>query len=285
MPRRGQEHEHDARRPSISLVAARCGRRAARIGCGGQGADGRAQYSASYSLQNLGSIPGLPTPYGGLRFVDANTILIGGAANSAPGRLYTIDVTRDAGGHITGFVGTAVVYGNVGENNDGGVTFGPGGVLFTTRYNQNEMGQTKPGSLDEDKVTLLTPLALVANTTPQPQLERRTVRGPQRVLLARSCAESGTALRLARRARAVRLHRARTARHAGGGTAPSWTLDEQAKHVGARSALRPWAISSRWRPSSLAVRSMSTHGSTSPPAPSSRRTSSARPRALRRPSP
>jgi len=153
------------------------------------------QYSASYSLQILGSIPGLPTPYGGLRFVDANTILIGGAANSAPGRLYTIDVTRDAGGHITGFVGTAVVYGNVGENNDGGVTFGPGGVLFTTPYNQNEMGQTKPGSLDEDKVTLLTPLGIAG------------------------CAESGTALRLARRARAVRLHRARTARQTGGGAA------------------------------------------------------------------
>ena len=120
-------------------------------------------YAGSYSLQVLGSVPGLPAPYGGLTFLDANTLLIGGAANTPSGRLYTIDMTRDAGGHITGFVGTAVVYGSVGENNDGGVTFGPGGVLFTTRYSQNELGQTKPGSTDEDKVTLLTPLGIATS--------------------------------------------------------------------------------------------------------------------------
>ena len=86
-------------------------------------------YAGSYSLQVIGAVPGLPAPYGGVTFLDGNTLLIGGAANTPAGRLYTIDITRDAGGHITGFVGTAVVYGAVGENNDGGVTFGPGGVL------------------------------------------------------------------------------------------------------------------------------------------------------------
>ena len=120
-------------------------------------------YAGSYSLQVIGSVPGLPSPYGGLTFLDGNTLLIGGAANTPSGRLYTIDVTRDAGGHITGFVGTAAVYGSVGENNDGGVTFGPGGVLFTTRYNQNELGQTKPGSTDENKVTPLTPLGIASS--------------------------------------------------------------------------------------------------------------------------
>jgi hypothetical protein len=120
-------------------------------------------YTGSYSLAVIGSVPGLPTPYGGVTFLDADTLLIGGAANSAPGRLYTIDVTRDAGGHITGFVGTAAVYGSVGENNDGGVTFGPGGVLFTTRYSQNELGQTRPGSTDEDTVTALTPLGIASS--------------------------------------------------------------------------------------------------------------------------
>ncbi len=120
-------------------------------------------FAGSYSLETLGSVPGLPTPYGGVTFLDADTLLIGGAANTVVGRLHTIDVTRDAGGHITGFVGTAVVYGNIGENNDGGVTFGPGGVLFTTRYRQNALGQTKPGSTDEDTVTALTPLGIASS--------------------------------------------------------------------------------------------------------------------------
>ena len=120
-------------------------------------------YAGSYSLQSVGTVPGLPTPYGGVTFLDANTLLIGGAANTPSGRLYTIDVTRDAGGHITGFTGTAAVYGSIGENNDGGVVFGPGGVLFTTRYSQNELGQTRPGSTDEDKVTALTPLGIASS--------------------------------------------------------------------------------------------------------------------------
>jgi hypothetical protein len=46
----------------------------------------------------------------------------------------------------------ATVFGDVGEYNDGGVVFGPGGVLFTARWPVNELGQTKPGSLDEDKI-------------------------------------------------------------------------------------------------------------------------------------
>jgi len=43
----------------------------------------------------------------GLTFLDSNTILIGGQANTNAGRLYTIDVIRGAGNHITNFSGTA----------------------------------------------------------------------------------------------------------------------------------------------------------------------------------
>jgi hypothetical protein len=121
------------------------------------------EFAGSYSLTSLGAVPGLPPSYGGLTFLDANTILIGGGANSVAGRLYTIGVTRDGTGHITGFVGTATQYGDIGANNDGGVTFGPGGVLFTTRYSQNELGQTKPGSTVEDKITALTPLGVASS--------------------------------------------------------------------------------------------------------------------------
>src|SRR6476646_8740519 len=51
-----------------------------------------------YSCVDLGSAPGVITPYGGLTFKydDPNTVLIGGAANDATGRIYQIRVARSA---------------------------------------------------------------------------------------------------------------------------------------------------------------------------------------------
>jgi hypothetical protein len=79
------------------------------------------------------------------------------------GRLYTIDVLRDGDGHISGFSGVAAQFGSVGEFNDGGVVFGPGGVLFTARYPENELGQTLPGDLDETRITSLTGLGVAVS--------------------------------------------------------------------------------------------------------------------------
>jgi hypothetical protein len=124
-------------------------------------------FAAHYSVFNIGSVPGLPTNYGGLTFLNASTLLIGGAANTASGSLYTIGVVRDTNGAITGFSGTAQRYGGpngtVGEYNDGGVVFGPGGVLFTARWPINGLGQTLPGSIDEDKIIELTPLGVASS--------------------------------------------------------------------------------------------------------------------------
>ncbi len=126
-----------------------------------------AAFASNYSVLSLGSVPGLPTNYGGLTFLDSDTLLIGGAANGATGSLYTIDVARGAGGAITGFVGTAQRFGgptgSVGEYNDGGVVFGPNGVLFTARWPINGLGQTKPGSIDEDKIIDLAPLGVASS--------------------------------------------------------------------------------------------------------------------------
>jgi hypothetical protein len=118
------------------------------------------EFAGVYSIQSLGQVPGLPVPYGGLTFIDDDTLLIGGAANLAEGRLYTIDVTRDGDGHVVGFSGSATEFGSVGEWNDGGVVFGPGGVLFTTRWPVNELGQTRPGDLDESRIIDLGPLGV-----------------------------------------------------------------------------------------------------------------------------
>lgn len=112
-------------------------------------------YAGDYTATSLGSVPDLPPLYGGLTFLGADTILIGGNANTAAGRIYQVGVTRDIGGHVTGFSGSASLYpalGAIGTFNDGGVVFGPGGVLFTSQWPVNKLGQTKPGSTAEDKV-------------------------------------------------------------------------------------------------------------------------------------
>lgn len=118
-------------------------------------------YAGAYTATSLGSVPGVPTNYGGLTLKagDPNTLLIGGSANNAAGKLYAIGVTRDVNNHIIGFSGTASFYADAAYN-DGGVQYGPGGVLFLTRWPVNEIGQTKPGSASTDKIVALSPLGV-----------------------------------------------------------------------------------------------------------------------------
>lgn len=122
-------------------------------------------FVGDYTIVDLGSVPGLPAAYGGLTMKpgDTSTLYIGGAANGAGGRIHTIGVVRDGLGHVAGFSGSATPLGDVGEFNDGGVVFGPGGVLFTARWPVNEIGQTKPGSLDEDVITDVGALGIVSS--------------------------------------------------------------------------------------------------------------------------
>ncbi|MBK8251429.1 MAG: hypothetical protein IPK82_02015 [Polyangiaceae bacterium] len=121
-------------------------------------------YSGNYTYTDLGSVPGLPSQYGGLTFKyhDPTTIYIGGAANTAAGMIYSITVVRGQGNHITGFSGmaTPVIQG---AYNDGGVAYGPSGVLFLARWPVNELGQTKLGSGATDKIVMLGPLNIVAS--------------------------------------------------------------------------------------------------------------------------
>lgn len=119
-------------------------------------------YCDSYSGTDLGSVPGLPPLYGGLTFLDGdpNTILIGGNANTQDGDLYAVSVVRDGDNHITGFSGTATFYAEAAYN-DGGVVYGPDGILFLGRWPVNELGQTVPGSTQTDKIIDLEPYGVV----------------------------------------------------------------------------------------------------------------------------
>ena len=121
-------------------------------------------YNGSYTFTDLGSITNVPTNYGGLTFKldNSNVILIGGAANGTAGALYSVPVTRGTGNHITA-LGSASLFGQ-GANNDGGVVFGPGNVLFLARYPVDELGENKPPSwTTTDKVVSLGSLGVAVS--------------------------------------------------------------------------------------------------------------------------
>lgn len=121
-------------------------------------------FDDAYSAADIGTPPGVPANLGGLTLKAGTTdrLLIGGAANQTVGALYEVGVVRDGAGHITGFSGTATRFADA-ANNDGGVTYGPGGVLFLARYSNNEIGQTRPGSTITDKIIPLAPLGITGS--------------------------------------------------------------------------------------------------------------------------
>lgn len=116
-----------------------------------------ASFAGSYSCNDLGTPSGIPANLGGLAFLDNNTLLVGGAANGANGVIRQIGVVRDANNHIIGFSGPSTAYATA-PYVDGGIAFGPGGVLFATGYPNNTLMQFKPGSTTPDKVINLSSL-------------------------------------------------------------------------------------------------------------------------------
>jgi hypothetical protein len=110
-------------------------------------------YDTIYTFLDLGPVPGLPTYYGGLTFLltDPDTLIIGGDANTSSGSLYSIEVVRDTADHIVGFTGSVSFFADAAYN-DGGVAYGPDDVLFLSRWDVNELGQTMWGSTITDKI-------------------------------------------------------------------------------------------------------------------------------------
>ena len=112
-----------------------------------------APFSSDYTLVSLAGPSGVTAPYGGIAFLDDNTLLIGGSANNAAGVIDEVPVTRDGQGNINGF-GAATLF-STAPNIDGGLAFGPGGDLFYTAYPTNDLGEIKPGSTSPDDVVSL----------------------------------------------------------------------------------------------------------------------------------
>jgi hypothetical protein len=126
-------------------------------------------FAGSYSAVSLGSPTGVPGPLGGITFLagDLNTLLVGGSANNMSADIFRIGLVRDTEGRITGFAGPAVFHANangVSGGIDGGLAYGPDGVLFYTTYSDNRLGQLKPGSTNPDKLIDLGPLGVASST-------------------------------------------------------------------------------------------------------------------------
>lgn len=108
-----------------------------------------------YTVIDLGGPLGVPSNLGGVVFLNNNTLLVGGAANGASGAIYSVGLTRDPiDNYINGFSGPATFFASA-PNIDGGLAFGPGGVLFYTGFPNNVIGQIKPGSTAPDKIISL----------------------------------------------------------------------------------------------------------------------------------
>lgn len=114
-------------------------------------------YCGTYTVIDLGPVPGLPTLYGGLTFKagDNDTILIGGAANTTSGELYAVKVKRDASNHIIGFSSTATPT-IAAAYNDGGVVYGPNSTLFLAQWPVNTLLQARLGVTPTRTINLAT---------------------------------------------------------------------------------------------------------------------------------
>jgi hypothetical protein len=116
-----------------------------------------APFNALYTVQNIGTIPGLASNWGAITFDhdDPNVLLCTRWATVGVQNLFAIRVVRDAQGHVTGFTGPLTPRAQA-DHIDGGLDHHPGGVLFYTRYPSgtvgNGIGQFKPGSTVPDRV-------------------------------------------------------------------------------------------------------------------------------------
>jgi hypothetical protein len=113
-------------------------------------------FDTTYQILNLGPIPNVGN-YGGTAFLPSNpNVLL--VAPYLGGGVRSVPLVRSPQGAITGF-GASSPYATLGGT-DGGLCFGPTGVLFATWYGANALSQLKTGSVTADRVDNLGPLGV-----------------------------------------------------------------------------------------------------------------------------
>jgi hypothetical protein len=128
------------------------------------------EFAPNYTVREIGSVPGVPTNLGGLtiREDQPNVLYIGGGANTMSAKIYAVSVERDSSGRVIGFgCGSATEFcaaNAVSGGHDGGLEFGPGGVLFYTTYSDNRIGQVRPGEFAPARLIDLTARGVASST-------------------------------------------------------------------------------------------------------------------------
>ncbi|MBL8756493.1 MAG: hypothetical protein JNK15_24580 [Planctomycetes bacterium] len=113
-------------------------------------------FNTAWQAVVIGQVPNVGS-YGGTAIHPAspNTLLVSPWPSTS---IDAVPLLRNGAGQIVG-TGAATPAISVGGT-DGGLAFGPGGVLFGTWFGANNLHQTKPGSTATDRVDSLTSLGL-----------------------------------------------------------------------------------------------------------------------------
>lgn len=136
------------------------------IAAAGQAQTIAPEFAADYAVDSLGAPPAVPQSLGGLAITQGspNTLYIGGSANSPGAAVYSVAMTRDSSGYITGWGCVSTTLHASSPYIDGGLVFGPGGVLFYATYSNNTIGQIVPGGVGPARVIDLSALGVQAST-------------------------------------------------------------------------------------------------------------------------
>ena len=107
-----------------------------------------APFDSLYTVYDLGTVPGVPSPLGGtvISAADPNTLLVAGASETVDGAIYSIGVTRDACGHITGFAGTATLLAST-PYVDANLVYMSNNLLLYTEWPQYTLSQLESAAM------------------------------------------------------------------------------------------------------------------------------------------
>jgi pimeloyl-ACP methyl ester carboxylesterase len=118
-------------------------------------------YSSGYVACALGAFTGLPAAIGAITFKDGdpNTLLVAAYTETNAGVIYSVPVHRDADNHIIDFPNPGAPFASASYVSTG-MAYGPGNLLFYSRWPVNELSEIKPGSVWTDKVIDLSALGV-----------------------------------------------------------------------------------------------------------------------------
>lgn len=111
---------------------------------GDAGVELHPDFAPSYAFWELGPIPGVPDPLGGVVVLQSDRahLLIAGSSEQPDGGLYRVPVRRDACGHITGWAGPGVRIAQT-PFIDANILELPGGSLLYTGWRVWQLSQLR----------------------------------------------------------------------------------------------------------------------------------------------